>query len=134
MTPLDAAQTVAAILAVLVSAYAGWAGARKSLADAKATADPRTPYEALERRTLHLEEADAEKSKQINQLRSENTYLSADVADLQNRLGAVEDDRDTLARAVSAHVEWEDAGRPDPPGAPTIAEHVRATLTRLRAD
>lgn len=124
MTPLDAAQTAASILAVLVAAYAGWAGARKSLADAKATADPRTPYEALASRVLELE-------KRTSQQEADNTYLRGDITDLQSRLGVVENDRDVLASAMSAHVAWEDAGRPDPPGAPTIAARVRAILERL---
>ena len=71
--------------------------------------------------------------KQIDQLRAENTYLVADVKDLKDRLDVVEDDRDVLADAVKVHVEWEDSGRLDPPGAPTIPAKVRLILNRLHA-
>ena len=69
--------------------------------------------------------------KQIDQLRAENTYLSADVKELRARVGTVKDDRDTLASAIRTHVAWEDKGRPDPPGAPTIGARVRTILNRL---
>ena len=71
--------------------------------------------------------------KQIDQLRAENTYLVADVKDLKDRLDVVEDDRDVLADAVKVHVEWEDSGRLDPPGAPSIPAKVRLILNRLHA-
>lgn len=69
--------------------------------------------------------------KQIDQLRAENTYLVADVRQLQGRVEVVEDDRDVLADAVKVQVEWEDSGRLDPPGAPTIPAKVRLILNRL---
>lgn len=71
--------------------------------------------------------------RQIDQLRAENTYLTADVKNLKDRLGIVEDDRDVLADAVKVHVEWEDSGRLDPPGAPSIPAKVRMILNRLHA-
>ena len=71
--------------------------------------------------------------KQIDQLRAENTYLVADVKDLKDRLDVVEDDRDVLADAVKVQVEWEDSGRLDPPGAPSIPAKVRFILNRLHA-
>ena len=71
--------------------------------------------------------------RQIDQLRAENTYLVADVKDLKDRLDVVEDDRDVLADAVKVHVEWEDSGRLDPPGAPSIPAKVRLILNRLHA-
>lgn len=55
------------------------------------------------------------------------------IRDLQARVEIVEDDRDLLAEAISIHVEWEDQGRPDPPGAPQVGPKVRAILGRLRA-
>ena len=71
--------------------------------------------------------------KQVDQLRAENTYLVADVKDLKDRLDVVEDDRTTLAEAVAVQVEWEDSGRLDPPGAPSIPAKVRLILNRLHA-
>ena len=71
--------------------------------------------------------------KQVDQLRAENTYLVADVKELKDRLDVVEDDRDVLADAVKVHVEWEDSGRLDPPGAPSIPAKVRLILNRLHA-
>ena len=69
--------------------------------------------------------------KQVDQLRAENTYLVADVKELRARVDIVEDDRDVLADAVKVQVEWEDSGRLDPPGAPTIPAKVRLILKRL---
>lgn len=71
--------------------------------------------------------------KQVDQLRAENTYLVADVKELRARVDIVEDDRDVLADAVKVQVEWEDSGRLDPPGAPTIPAKVRFILNRLHA-
>ena len=71
--------------------------------------------------------------KQVDQLRAENTYLVADVKELRARVDIVEDDRTTLAEAVAVQVEWEDSGRLDPPGAPTIPAKVRLILNRLHA-
>ena len=71
--------------------------------------------------------------RQIDQLRAENTYLVADVKELRARVDIVEDDRDVLADAVKVQVEWEDSGRLDPPGAPTIPAKVRLILNRLHA-
>lgn len=71
--------------------------------------------------------------KQIDQLRAENTYLSADLKGVKDRLDLVEDDRDTLADAVRVQVHWEDSGRLDPPGAPSIPAKVRMILNRLHS-
>ena len=71
--------------------------------------------------------------KQIDQLRAENTYLRGDVKELSDRVDVVEDDREILVEAISAHVEWEDSGRLDPPGAPRIAPKVRSILARVHA-
>ena len=71
--------------------------------------------------------------KQIDQLRAENTYLRGDVKELSDRVDVVEDDRDVLADAVKIQVEWEDSGRLDPPGAPSIPAKVRMILNRLHA-
>ena len=71
--------------------------------------------------------------KQVDQLRAENTYLVADVKELRERIDVVEDDRTTLAEAVAVQVEWEDSGRLDPPGAPSIPAKVRLILNRLHA-
>lgn len=71
--------------------------------------------------------------KQIDQLRAENACLQSDVKELSDRVDIVEDDRDVLADAVRVHVQWEDSGRLDPPGAPTIPAKVRMILNRLHA-
>lgn len=69
--------------------------------------------------------------QQIDQLREENAALATDMAAVKGRLGMVEDDRNALAHAMRLHVAWEDEGRPDPPGAPTVAHDVRAILGRM---
>lgn len=71
--------------------------------------------------------------KQIDQLRAENTYLQGDVKELRSRVDIVEDDRDVLADAFRVQVHWEDSGRLDPPGAPSIPAKVRMILNRLHA-
>ena len=71
--------------------------------------------------------------KQVDQLRAENTYLVADVKELRARVDIVEDDRDVLADAVKVQVRWEDSGRLDPPGAPSIPAKVRSILNRLHS-
>ena len=71
--------------------------------------------------------------KQIDQLRAENTRLRSDVKELSDRVDIVEDDRDVLADAVRIQVQWEDSGRLDPPGAPSIPAKVRMILNRLHA-
>ena len=71
--------------------------------------------------------------RQIDQLRAENACLRSDVKELGDRVDVVEDDRDVLADAVRVHVQWEDSGRLDPPGAPSIPAKVRMILNRLHA-
>ena len=71
--------------------------------------------------------------RQIDQLRAENACLRSDVKELGDRVDVVEDDRDVLANAVKVQVEWEDSGRLDPPGAPSIPAKVRMILNRLHA-
>ena len=71
--------------------------------------------------------------KQIDQLRAENACLRSDVKELGDRVDVVEDDRDVLADAVRVQVQWEDSGRLDPPGAPSIPAKVRMILNRLHA-
>lgn len=72
--------------------------------------------------------------KQVDQLRTENTYLQGDVKELRARVDIVEDDRDVLADAFRVQVQWEDSGRLDPPGAPSTPAKVRMILNRLHAD
>lgn len=96
----------------------------------KATAT-KTSAEALQvvqETTLNLLDPMQE---QIDQLRAENAYLVADVKALKDRVEVVEDDRDVLADAFKVQVEWEDSGRLDPPGAPSIPAKVRYILNRL---
>lgn len=69
----------------------------------------------------------------LDQLRAENTYLQSDVKELRARVDIVEDDRDVLADAVRVQVQWEDSGRLDPPGVPSIPAKVRSILNRLHA-
>lgn len=107
------------IITVLAARRQDRASATKTSADALQT---------IQDSTLALLEP---MQRQVDQLRAENTYLAADVKNLKDRLGIVEDDRDTLVRAVRVHAAWEDSGRPDPPGAPTIGAKVRAILARL---
>lgn len=58
--------------------------------------------------------------------------LRGEVADLRDRVNATERDRDVLAALVRRHIQWEDDGRPDPPGPPTADPEIRALLSVLR--
>lgn len=57
--------------------------------------------------------------------------LASDLRGMSRRLHEVEDDRDALAEAAADLAEWEDAGRPDPPGAPPLPPRIRVILARL---
>ena len=64
--------------------------------------------------------------------------LKAKVADLEERVSSAETrlsesehDRDVLAALVRRLIEWEDSGRPDPPGPPSANADVRALLAAL---
>ena len=129
MTPISTSTWVAIIVPLL-----GFLGTVATIVASrrqdKATAT-KTSAEALQvvqETTLNLLDP---LQKQIDQLRAENTYLVADVRQLRGRVEVVEDDRDVLADAVKVQVEWEDSGRLDPPGAPTIPAKVRLILNRL---
>lgn len=53
------------------------------------------------------------------------------IGDLEARVAAAETDRDVLVALVRRLIEWEDDGRPDPPGPPTSDAVVRALLGAL---
>lgn len=107
------------IVTTLASRRQDKASADKTSADA---------LQVIQESTLALLEP---MQRQVDQLRAENTYLAADVRELKDRLGVVEDDRDVLVAAIRIHAAWEDSGRPDPPGAPSVGSRVRAILARL---
>ena len=53
------------------------------------------------------------------------------ITSLERRIGETEGHRDVLAALVRRLIEWEDDGRPDPPGPPTTDPVVRALLAAL---
>lgn len=57
--------------------------------------------------------------------------LEADLHTTNARLRSVEQDRDVLASAARTYREWEIAGRPIPPGPPTLDDLVHGILDRL---
>lgn len=66
-------------------------------------------------------------------LRNDHNALRTDHLDLKSRMGVVEQDRDALGDGLRVIAEWDDAGRPDPPGFPGIAAHARHVLDRLHS-
>lgn len=56
------------------------------------------------------------------------------VGRLQARLAIVVHDRDALVEHVSSHIAWEDAGRPDPPGAPETTARLRVIVHRAQRE
>lgn len=111
------------------------ASARKTDADAlkvvqDATLELLGPYrESVKNLNNKVEQLETK----VGHLEAENTYIVADNKELRDRVDIVEDDRTTLAEAVAVQVEWEDSGRLDPPGAPSIPAKVRLILNRLHA-
>lgn len=97
---------------------------------ATATKTSAEALQVIQESTLNLLEP---QQNQINELRKENTQLRGAVRDLNDRMDAIEDDRDLLADAMKVQVEWQDSGRLDPPGAPPIKAKVRMILDRLHA-
>lgn len=57
--------------------------------------------------------------------------LASDLRTMSTRLHEVEYDRDALAEAAAELAEWEDAGRPHPPGPPELPVRIREILGRL---
>ena len=86
---------------------------------------------------------DAEAAKIITDAAAEAIKLSLDplkaqvesqatrIESLERRIGETEGHRDVLAALVRRHIEWEDNGRPDPPGPPTADPEIRALLAAL---
>lgn len=79
-----------------------------------------SPYEALERRVLKLEE-------RLETVENENDGLKAKNADLQSTVGLILTDRDSLLKWIN-HVlrPWIEAGA-DPP-APSVPDHLADML------
>lgn len=88
---------IGAIVA-LAGALGLFAGARKTLADARATRNPTTPYEALERRVMNLEESDADKGRELSRLRTQFRRLAG-----------------ALTNEVAVILRWMEDGSPPPP-------------------
>lgn len=138
MSGLGIIEWAAGTLLTVAGIWTAWWAGKKSKAEAEATADPRTPYEALAQRMVNLERADTEKAakirehtRKIDQQAAEITYWTGRVDSLTERVATVEEDRDALSDALRPIAEWDDAGRPDPPGFPGIAAHARHVLDRL---
>lgn len=68
---------------------------------------------------------------EMRKLRAELDEVREEQAAMTKRLGVVEMDRDALGDGLRAIADWDDAGRPDPPGFPGIAAHARRVLDRL---
>lgn len=140
MSGLGVIEWAAGTLLTLAGIWGAWWAGKKSKAEAEATADPRTPYEALAARMVNLEKADTEKAakirehtRKIDQQAAEITYWTSRVDRLTERVASVEEDRDALEDALRPIVEWDDNGRPDPPGFPGVAAQARQALDRLRS-
>lgn len=103
-------------LVAIVGAYGVWAGGRKALADARATKTPATAYEALERRVIALETADAEKSWELSRLRSQVRRLAG-----------------VLTREVQAVLNWHDDGA-NPPPPDVEVERIRSVIRDISHD
>lgn len=67
----------------------------------------------------------------VGPLKAKVADLEERVAAAETRLSSAERDRDILAALVRRLIEWEDAGRPDPPGPPSTDAVVRALLAAL---
>jgi len=103
-------------LVALTGAFGVWAGARKTLADARATKQPATAYEALERRVIALETADADKGHEISRLRNQVRRLAG-----------------VLTREVQAVLNWHDEGAHPPP--PDVeVDRIRSVIRDIAHD
>ena len=80
-----------------------------------------------------MREQAAQMREQIEHLKALDEKKERQIKELRDRVDIVEDDRDVLADAVRVQVQWEDSGRLDPPGAPSIPAKVRMILNRLHA-
>lgn len=69
--------------------------------------------------------------EEMRQVRAEVESVTQTQREMAERLREVEDDRDALAEAAADLAQWEDDGRPDPPGAPQLPQRIRTILARL---
>lgn len=83
----------------------------------------------LEQARLELERARG----LIASMREELENVKLRQAEHERSLSVIEQDRTTLAEALSLYVEWEDKGRPDPPGPPSIGAQVRFLLSQVHS-
>lgn len=124
MTGTAAVDWMIGIVVALAGAFGVWAGAKKSLADARALkAPPPTPYDSLANRVTTLEQSDAAKKITIDQQGDEIGALRAQVL----RLAGV------LTREVRAVLTWHDAGGPPPPPDREVAV-IRSVINELNDD
>lgn len=116
MTGIDLLDWAVGALVALAGAFGVWAGARKTLADARATKQPATAYEALERRVIALETSDAEKSWELSRLRSQVRRLAG-----------------VLTREVRTVLDWVDAGTAPPPPDSEV-DRIRNVIHDIQTD
>lgn len=99
------------IILSIAGAWAAWAAGRKSMREAEAVADPRTPYDALADRVMYLEERDREKDALLSRLTWRINELTS-----------------TLHGPVAHILDWIDQGAPPPPP----AEQIRLAREAIR--
>lgn len=116
MTGVALVDWIVGIIVALAGAGGVWAGARKTLADARATKQPATAYEALERRVIALESADAEKSWELSRLRSQVRRLAG-----------------ILTREVQTVLNWHDDGAHPPPPEVEV-DRIRSVIHEINHD
>ena len=114
---------IVSIVAPVVTAALVFAGTRRTASASETTAETGAlaaaiaPYRDL--------------AEDLRSARSEVDTLRDEVRRVARRLDDVEHDRDTLAEVVTEVIAWEDAGRLDPPGAPSIPVRVRRLVSTL---
>lgn len=135
VTAIDVALGLAGGLAAL---YASIALGRKTFAEARSTEDPRTPYDALNERTVYVEGRLVELERQVRELLAQSaqqaqeiTHWTRRVDELTEEFAVAETDRDALAADALAWLKWEEDGRPEPPGPPLLTPAARDVLRRL---
>lgn len=115
---------VAAVVAVVGTLATVFGGVFTARAGRKAS-----PYEALEKRVLWLEDQHVKSSEKLDvqhaelvRLRAERANDQTEIAGLQRRVAGMFDDRDDLVRYIVILRQWVASGARPP--APAVPEHL----------